>query len=280
MSFAENSIYISGFACTIALLVLAHIVCFAGWANDDFYQRLRTWRVFAPTLFLLGALPYSLVAFGFGLLFIYCLLEFSRLLDINRWCQAVLLSTLLTIQVTSGSPYFHWVWLGGTTIVAASLIGTMRIWPLLCALIITSVLPLWILIVLYDDFRNVLCSFLFLIALCDISCYIGGKLIGRTPLAVRISPNKTWEGVIFGTAVTTIIGLVIFNYWKPDYPVFAIICIGITVALLAQAGDLLFSAAKRQLNVKDFDTKLPGVGGILDHVDSMTLIAPLILMLP
>ena len=100
----------------------------------------------------------------------------------------------------------------------------------------------------------------------DICAYFAGRSIGGPKLAPRISPNKTWAGLIGG-----IIGAAIFGYltayWLELGSPF--LYIGGAMAVIAQAGDLYESWVKRRAGVKDSGTILPGHGGVLDRLDGL-----------
>lgn len=110
----------------------------------------------------------------------------------------------------------------------------------------------------------------------DTSAFAVGSLIGRHRMAPRISPGKTWEGFAGG-----IVGGVL-GFWLasmllglPYSGLFAVL-LGVPVAILAQAGDLSESLLKRGAGAKDAGTFFPGHGGILDRLDSLGFVVPLI----
>ena len=102
----------------------------------------------------------------------------------------------------------------------------------------------------------------------DVGAYLVGRRFGRTPLAPRLSPGKTREGVI-GNLVGAGLGILLFA--PAIAPTFGLEFTAVLVPLVAAGavwGDLLESAAKREAGVKDAGAWLPGFGGILDRVDS------------
>ncbi|MBI3437476.1 MAG: phosphatidate cytidylyltransferase [Proteobacteria bacterium] len=96
----------------------------------------------------------------------------------------------------------------------------------------------------------------------------------RHKIAPRVSPNKTWEGAIGGCLTTTALFVWLAPYFTPlrDLPV--LLLIGGVLPMLGFLGDITMSAIKRDLGVKDASNLLPGHGGILDRVDSLTFTAP------
>ena len=102
---------------------------------------------------------------------------------------------------------------------------------------------------------------------CDIFAYIGGKLIGGPKFSPKISPNKTWAGVICGSVCSFIISVIYMRYTSLYIPYFFIVVFLIASIL----GDLLESKVKRILGVKDSGNIIPGHGGILDRFDSFLL---------
>jgi len=100
----------------------------------------------------------------------------------------------------------------------------------------------------------------------DIFAYFAGRSIGGPKLAPRISPNKTWAGLVGGMAGAAVIGAVAAFLFGLG-PVFALA--GAPLGLLAQLGDLYESKVKRRLGVKDSGSLLPGHGGVLDRLDGL-----------
>ena len=124
--------------------------------------------------------------------------------------------------------------------------------------------------------RLLLGMFIF-IWLYDTGAYCVGMLLGRHRLFERISPKKSWEGVIGGVAFC-VAGAYATHHWfneffqVPDLTVW--VGMSVVVAVFATFGDLVESLIKRTVGVKDSGNLLPGHGGILDHIDSLLLVAP------
>ncbi|NBY51898.1 MAG: phosphatidate cytidylyltransferase [Actinobacteria bacterium] len=107
----------------------------------------------------------------------------------------------------------------------------------------------------------------------DTFAYLFGVLLGKHPLAPKISPKKTWEGFIGGLIFTAIGGAISFYYLLDHHPVVGALA-GFAAVLAATVGDLVESAIKRDLSIKDMGTLLPGHGGMLDRLDSALITAP------
>ncbi|TSA22827.1 MAG: phosphatidate cytidylyltransferase [Actinomycetales bacterium] len=107
----------------------------------------------------------------------------------------------------------------------------------------------------------------------DTFAYIFGVLIGKHPLALHISPKKTWEGLIGSIIATTIGSALIFQY-ALGHTWWIGAAIGLLAVVTATCGDLIESAVKRDLAIKDMGTILPGHGGMLDRIDSVLFTGP------
>jgi len=112
----------------------------------------------------------------------------------------------------------------------------------------------------------------------DIGGYLVGSLLGRHPMAAAISPHKTWEGFA-GSALACIVAGVLLltlllhgTWWQG-------VVLGVAAVGAATLGDLAESMIKRDLQIKDMGTVLPGHGGILDRADSLLLTAPVVWLL-
>jgi phosphatidate cytidylyltransferase len=102
----------------------------------------------------------------------------------------------------------------------------------------------------------------------DTAAYLVGRLIGRHKLAPALSPGKTWEGFVAGTAAA--IAVAFFALYDQDFlTIPESIALGAAIALAGAAGDLFESALKRDLQVKDSGRLLGGHGGMLDRIDSL-----------
>ena len=110
----------------------------------------------------------------------------------------------------------------------------------------------------------------------DVAQYVWGKSFGRHRIIPKVSPNKTWEGFVGGVATTVLLAVLLAPLLTPfTWPM--AMAAGLIIGLGGFVGDVTISAVKRDLGVKDSGSVLPGHGGILDRVDSLTYTAPLFL---
>lgn len=107
----------------------------------------------------------------------------------------------------------------------------------------------------------------------DTFALLTGKLIGKHKLAEAISPNKTIEGFIGGTVMGTFVGLMYYlTVINSNVSLVNVLIVTVTLSMIGQIGDLIFSQIKRYYNKKDFSNLIPGHGGILDLLDSILFV--------
>ncbi|WP_106497593.1 phosphatidate cytidylyltransferase [Lentibacillus sp. Marseille-P4043] len=132
------------------------------------------------------------------------------------------------------------------------------------------------LIVTRDAGLNYIFYALLVIWATDTGAYFFGRAFGKKKLWPKISPNKTIEGAVGGILLACLVGIV-FQLVDPfPHTMFYMIVITILVSIFGQIGDLVESAFKRHFGVKDSGKLLPGHGGILDRLDSLLFILPLL----
>ena len=132
--------------------------------------------------------------------------------------------------------------------------------------------------------ENNLKYFLFIITICiftDIGGYLFGKVF-KGPKLTKISPKKTYTGVFGIFLLSLITGLIFFNYLDINIvntdPLPLILLI-LSISLISQIGDLIISYFKRKAKLKDTGKILPGHGGLLDRIDGLVFVMPLIYLL-
>ena len=120
--------------------------------------------------------------------------------------------------------------------------------------------------------------FLIVTVCSDIGGYFAGILVGRHPMAPEISPKKTWEG-LGGSAAACLAGGAIGLPLLLHGAVWQGLLLGLAAVAAATLGDLAESMIKRDLEIKDMGSVLPGHGGVLDRIDSLLMMAPVVWLL-
>jgi phosphatidate cytidylyltransferase len=110
----------------------------------------------------------------------------------------------------------------------------------------------------------------------DMGALLIGTRLGKNPLLPKVSPNKSVEGTIGGILVSAVIAVIFRSFLPPEinFPVWQIALMGMFFGSLGQLGDLSESLIKRDCGVKDSGKLLPGLGGVLDMIDSLLFSAP------
>lgn len=109
----------------------------------------------------------------------------------------------------------------------------------------------------------------------DVGGYVAGVMFGRHPLARSISPKKSWEGLAGSIALAVVVG-VVGAVWVLESSWALGVALGVLTAVTATVGDLAESLIKRDLDLKDMGSLLPGHGGVLDRLDSLVVTAPFV----
>jgi phosphatidate cytidylyltransferase len=127
---------------------------------------------------------------------------------------------------------------------------------------------------LYERGGYLIISVLASIWVGDSAAYYGGTALGKHKLFPRVSPNKSWEGAVFGFifSVGTMIlaKLIVLDFLSWNN----VIAIGVIIGIIGQIGDLVESLLKRDAGVKDSSSIIPGHGGVFDRFDSLLFVAP------
>ena len=257
--------------------------------------RLSTWWVIAG-LFLSALIlsPGLFIAF-FAFVSFLALKEYLSLIPTRRADRRVLFWAYLAIPV-----HYYWIasgWYGmfvifipvymflflpfrmilaGETRGFLKAAGTLH-WGLMLTVYALSHLPaLMVMPLAQEGFSGagLVLFIVFLVQFNDVAQYIWGKRFGRHRIVPAISPNKTWEGFLGGMTTSLVLALGLAALLTPFNPVEAAL-IGIAASAVGFIGDVVVSALKRDLGVKDSGTLLPGHGGVLDRVDSLLFAAPL-----
>ena len=128
-----------------------------------------------------------------------------------------------------------------------------------------------------DGPRRVL-TFIIVTICSDIGGYFAGITAGRHPMAPAISPKKTWEGFAGSAVACLAAGALCVTFLLHGHPWQGVL-LGAAVVLAATVGDLVESMIKRDLDIKDMGTVLPGHGGVLERLDSLLIAAPVVWLL-
>ncbi len=256
--------------------------------------RTKSWWGMA-TMFILAAVINPLISyFAFGLLSFMALRELATISknvrDADRrvliWCyiaipiQYVLAYNGLFNLFVIFIPIVMFIWIpfmlvmrGETTEIGRS----MSVLPTQLMLTVFSLSHLAFLLSLPEiagfnaGGRGLLLFIVFITEINDVFQFTWGKLLGRHKIIPKISPNKTWEGFIGGILTTTIIGYFL-RFLTPFSEIEALV-VSFIVACAGFVGDVVVSAVKRDIGLKDTGTLIPGHGGILDRIDSLSITA-------
>lgn len=214
--------------------------------------------------------------------------EWSRLVDQGRLGRSSLLLSLVTtgllLMRTVDVP--HAVVTGATVAAAGALflyarIGRMPAPASYAAGVLAIALPLlaldWLRLLPMQGLAMVL-WLLGIVWATDIGAYAFGRTIGGPRLAPRISPNKTWAGLLGGMACAAVVGGFAALWIEGIGPV-AAVTVSAALAVISQIGDLAESRMKRRFGVKDTGGLIPGHGGLLDRTDGLLAAAPVFALL-
>jgi phosphatidate cytidylyltransferase len=125
-----------------------------------------------------------------------------------------------------------------------------------------------------DSWRPWVCTILFVIYMGDGTAYFAGTYLGKTKLAEKLSPNKTWEGALGGLLGSVLAMFLCKALFFSALTTGQALLAAVLLAASGQMGDLVESLIKRSYSVKDSGNILPGHGGILDRIDSVLFAFP------
>ena len=114
----------------------------------------------------------------------------------------------------------------------------------------------------------------------DIGAYFFGRALGKRKLAPRVSPGKSWAGLFGGLLTSVCIAAGLAVYLQVPVSELVLLLLGaVVVVLFSVVGDLTESMFKREMGIKDSSQLLPGHGGVLDRIDSLTAAVPIFALL-
>ncbi len=255
--------------------------------------RIRTWWVIIILFSLAILSPHWLALTFFALVSFMALKEFLTLapsrqtdrmpllwmfiaIPINYWLIGINWYGMFVVFI----PVYAFLFLPVRMVIAGDTQGFLRFvsqhhWSLMTTVFAFSHVAF--LLVLPDDGKQTgALLVLFLVGLTefnDIAQYLWGKSIGRIKVMPKVSPNKTLAGLVGGVATTTLMAAVLGPVMTPLNLPLSLLA-GFIIGLSGFCGDVVMSAIKRDIGVKDSGTLLPGHGGILDRLDSLIFTAP------
>lgn len=283
-----------------ALLALASAVGFVlarnnpGETVSNLNARIKAWWVMVAVFAVAFAVGKELTIALFALTSFWCLREFLSITPIRpEDHRAVAVAFYLFIPLQYWLIWDNWqtlfsilipVWAFLLLPVLAVLKGeaedflqrTARIqWALMLTVFCISHAPaLLILHIPAFAGQNFLLLFFLItvVQLSDVLQYVFGKLFGRHKVAPRISPAKTWEGLVGGGLSATAVGAGL--WWITPFAPWQAALMALAIVLAGFCGGLVLSAVKRSLGAKDWGTMIEGHGGALDRMDSVSFAAP------
>ena len=307
MTLGMNPSFLGVLLGTLVLLIVATAIAFVlkrrrpARNYDELQSRIRTWWIIA-VLFLGSLMAPRAVTLGFlAFISFLALKEYFSLIPTRRADHRVLFYAYAAILIQYAWVYVNWyemfaifipvymflfiplrmVMIGETAGFLAAA-GTIY-WGLMTTVYSLSHLGALLRLPFHGGgvWRSESASGAALVVyvavltqLNDVMQYIWGKSLGRKKVVPKVSPGKTWAGVIGGVLTTTLLAVVLAPYFTPLTRRESILA-GLIIGIGGFFGDITVSAVKRDLHRKDSGTMLPGHGGILDRVDSLTYTAPL-----
>lgn len=241
-------------------------------------------------------LPHALFSACVGLVILLGAREWARLCGLTRPVQSRGYVALVAILCASA-----WAWLATLAVPIAAL--GCAFWLLACALVagaqrgrfdlgrgrglrllggLVILVPAWSSMAYLQTGQAGSFQVLFLMALvwsADITAFFFGRAFGRTKLCPAVSPGKSVEGAVAGVTAALLLGIAVaISQNLPASSMVRFTLLVVVTATISIVGDLFESMLKRSANVKDSGTLLPGHGGVLDRIDSLTAAAPVYLL--
>ncbi|WFE91893.1 phosphatidate cytidylyltransferase [Roseibium porphyridii] len=283
------------------ILGLASVIVFAvaKRSNKDMselVQRTQSWWVMVAIFTLAFLVSKTISIIVFALISFLALKEYFSMIPTRRTDRRVLFWAYLSIPVqyfwvydsyygmfAVFIPVYMFLFLPFASLLSQQTdgflksVGTLNWGLMLCVFSISHAAFLLILPPTPENMSGGAGLLLFLIFLTqfnDVAQYTWGKLFGRHKIIPGVSPNKTWEGFLGGVATTFVLALVTAPLVTP-FGMLHAAAAGLLIPVAGFVGDVTVSALKRDLGVKDTGSLIPGHGGILDRIDSLTFTAPL-----
>ncbi len=291
-----------GVAAVLAFLVagtLAALILRRGKSAADFADlgpRMASWWVMVGLLALALAGGWQATALLFAAISFLALREFLSLAPARREDRLVIALAYLTIPVSYLFVFldiymFYLVFIPVYVFLALPFImaclGQTRgylastasfHWALVTCVFNIGFIPFLMRVPRWDAPQAGAVGLVFLLLLAteanDVFQYVTGKLMGRHKILPTVSPGKTWEGFVGGLVLTSALIVLVGPLLTPLRGI-GLWTVALTLPVAGFAGDVTFSAIKRDIGVKDTSHLIPGHGGVLDRIDSLTFTAPL-----
>ena len=262
---------------------------------SELKMRTRSWWLMA-TIFVLATILHPVITFiSLGLLSFFALRELSSISkNVREADRRVLIWCFLSIPIQyyfayigqyslflTFIPVFMYLWIPFMLVVIGEtedISRSMSVLPTQLMFTVFGVSHLAFLVSLPDiegfdiGGRALLLFIVFITEMNDNFQFTWGKLLGKYKIIPKVSPNKTWEGLIGGVITTVIVGYFL-RFLTPFSEIEILIVCGV-IAITGFIGDVVVSAIKRDIGLKDTGSTIPGHGGILDRIDSLALTGP------
>ena len=261
----------------------------AGISQNVLWQRYRIWALIG-VLFTTAAFCGSLVMAALCVFLCWQgAIEYASLTGLPHWsmttlvlgglltCIGVLVVGPVILSIAPVMAFFIWSLLAlqpagqNPALERRFNAGLMGLWGYLYL----GWLPVYMLALSSGKLPGLVLSVGLGVALSDVGAFCVGKALGGPKLAPQLSPGKTWSGVL-GNILGAALALALTADALPGWLPWQIGLLALTIALGSVWGDLLESLLKRQHGVKDAGIFLPGFGGLLDRIDSLLIVAPLV----
>jgi len=294
-----NSFY--AMCCVVGLLIVSTLIRLVLRRQNpkqdytELRQRIQSWYLMVGILFVVLAFSTTAAVVFFGFLSFLALKEFLSIVPMRLSDRSVIFWAYLSIPLQC-----YWIiigWYGmfiifipvymflflslrmvltGETKGFIRAVGTIHWAVMLTVFCISHIAYLLVLPVKNLEAGSIgLVLFLLLITqLNDVFQYVWGKLLGRHKIIPKVSPNKTWEGFLGGLFSIVIICGFVAPLLTPLSSSQGLLA-GLLISCAGFVGDVVVSSVKRDLQIKDSGNLIPGHGGLLDRLDSLTFTAPL-----
>jgi len=300
ISIADNVLW--SLAGLYGILVIASLISFTlktTQKNNDYtelMQRIKSWWVIVSIFTLAMVLSRNITLGFFAFISFLALKEYFSIIPTRRADRRVMFWAYLAIPLQ-----YYWIsleWYGmfiifipvylflllplrmviiGETKNFLHAAGTLH-WGLMTLVFSISHVAYLLALPELNNFpaggAGLVLFLVFLTQFNDVAQYVWGKMLGQHKIIPKVSPNKTWQGFLGGIFTTTLLSVILSGILTPLSMAMAVAA-GLIISIAGFVGDVTISAVKRDIGVKDSGSMLPGHGGILDRIDSLTYTAPL-----